>query len=110
MDFADLIDTETGELARLESLDAGKPITDCRNFDFPDVVHTIRWYAEAADKVFGKVSPTGPDHLGLIVREPIGVVGAVLPRTSRRPCSPGRSPPPWQLAIPSLSSHRNWPR
>jgi 4-(gamma-glutamylamino)butanal dehydrogenase len=79
MDLAGLIEAETGELALLESLDAGKPITDCRNFDFPDVVHTIRWYAEAADKVFGKVSPTGPDHLGLIVREPIGVVGAVLP-------------------------------
>lgn len=52
---------------------------DCRNFDFPDVVHTIRWYVEAAAKVLGKVSPTGPDNLGLIVREPVGVVGAVLP-------------------------------
>jgi gamma-glutamyl-gamma-aminobutyraldehyde dehydrogenase len=79
MDFAALIEANTGELASLESLDAGKPISDCRNFDFPDVVHTIRWYAEAADKVFGKVSPTGPDNLGLIVREPLGVVGAVLP-------------------------------
>jgi acyl-CoA reductase-like NAD-dependent aldehyde dehydrogenase len=79
MAFADLIEAETDELALLESLDAGKPTTDCRNFDFPDVVHTIRWYAEAADKVFGKVSPTGPDNLGLIVREPVGVVGAVLP-------------------------------
>lgn len=77
--FADLIELNLEELALIESIDAGKPITDCREFDFPDVLTTLRWYAEAIDKVFGKVSPTGPDHLGLIVREPIGVVGAVLP-------------------------------
>ena len=77
--LADLIETHGEELAVLESVDAGKPITDCRTFDVPDVLNTIRWYAEAIDKVFGKVSPTGPDHLGLIVHEPVGVVGAVLP-------------------------------
>jgi gamma-glutamyl-gamma-aminobutyraldehyde dehydrogenase len=77
--LADLIEAEAAELALLESIDAGKPVTDCKNFDFPDVIRTIRWYAEAADKVFGKVAPTGPDSLGLIVREPVGVVGAVLP-------------------------------
>ena len=43
-----------------------------RDFDLPDVLNTIRWYAEAADKVFGKTAPTGRDHLGLIVREPVG--------------------------------------
>lgn len=77
--FADLIEINIEELALVEAIDAGKPIKDCREFDLPDVITTIRWYAEAADKVFGKVSPTGPDHLGLIVREPIGVVGGVLP-------------------------------
>ncbi len=77
--LADLIESHAEELAALESVDAGKPITDCRTFDIPDVLNTIRWYAEAIDKVFGKVSPTGPGHLGLIVREPAGVVGAVLP-------------------------------
>ncbi|WP_051791492.1 aldehyde dehydrogenase [Amycolatopsis jejuensis] len=77
--LADLIESHAEELATLESADAGKPITACREFDLPDVVTTLRWYAEAIDKVFGKVSPTGPGHLGLIVREPIGVVGAVLP-------------------------------
>ncbi len=40
---------------------------------------TIRWYAEAIDKVFGKVSPTGADNVGLVVREPAGVVGIVVP-------------------------------
>jgi gamma-glutamyl-gamma-aminobutyraldehyde dehydrogenase len=77
--LADLIESHLEELAAIESADAGKPITDCRTFDFPDVLNTIRWYAEAIDKVFGKVSPTGQDALGLIVREPAGVVGAVLP-------------------------------
>jgi gamma-glutamyl-gamma-aminobutyraldehyde dehydrogenase len=77
--FADLIEQHRDELALTESIDAGKPISDCRDFDIPDVLTTLRWYAETADKVFGKVSPTGDDHLGLIVREPVGVVGAVLP-------------------------------
>jgi 4-(gamma-glutamylamino)butanal dehydrogenase len=77
--FADLIERHSDELALTEAIDAGKPITDCRDFDLPDVLKTIRWYAEAADKVFGKTAPTGNDHLGLIVREPVGVVGGVLP-------------------------------
>ncbi len=77
--FADLIEKHTDELAITEAIDAGKPITDCREFDLPDVLNTIRWYAEAADKVFGKTAPTGSDHVGLIVREPVGVVGGVLP-------------------------------
>jgi 4-(gamma-glutamylamino)butanal dehydrogenase len=77
--LADLLESHSDELAAIESVDAGKPITDCRTFDIPDVLNTLRWYAEATDKVFGKVSPTGPAHLGLIVREPTGVVGAVLP-------------------------------
>jgi gamma-glutamyl-gamma-aminobutyraldehyde dehydrogenase len=77
--LAELIEANLDALAVIESIDAGKPITDCRDGDLPDVINTIRWYAEAIDKVFGKVSPTGPDHLGLIGCEPIGVVGAVLP-------------------------------
>lgn len=77
--FADLIQANADELALTEAIDAGKPITDCRDFDIPDVLNTLRWYAEAADKVFGKTSPTDSDHIGLIVREPVGVVGGVLP-------------------------------
>jgi gamma-glutamyl-gamma-aminobutyraldehyde dehydrogenase len=79
LQFATLIEGAADELALIESVDAGKPISDCKTFDIPDVLGTIRWYAEAADKVFGKTSPTGSDHLGLIVREPVGVVGGVLP-------------------------------
>jgi 4-(gamma-glutamylamino)butanal dehydrogenase len=77
--IADLIEEHRDELALTEAIDAGKPITDCRDFDLPDVLKTIRWYAEAADKIFGKTAPTGNDNLGLIVREPVGVVGGVLP-------------------------------
>jgi gamma-glutamyl-gamma-aminobutyraldehyde dehydrogenase len=77
--LADLIASNAEELALLDALEAGKPITDCREVDVPDTVKTFRWYAEAIDKVFDTIAPTGPDALGLIVREPIGVVGAVLP-------------------------------
>jgi 4-(gamma-glutamylamino)butanal dehydrogenase len=76
---ADAMEANLDELATLDALEAGKPITDCREVDLPDAVRTIRWYAEAIDKVFDAVAPTGPDALGLIVREPIGVVGAVVP-------------------------------
>ena len=63
----------------LDSLEAGKPITDCREVDLPETIKTFRWFAEAADKMYDAIAPTGPEALGLIVREPIGVVGAVLP-------------------------------
>lgn len=77
--LADLIEENLEELAVIEAIDAGKPITDCRTLDVPDTVNSIRWYAEAIDKVFGKTAPTGDDGLGLILREPVGVVGGVLP-------------------------------
>jgi gamma-glutamyl-gamma-aminobutyraldehyde dehydrogenase len=77
--FADLLEANLEELALLDSLEGGKPITDTREVDVPDAVHTFRWFAEAIDKMFDAVSPTGPDALGLIVREPVGVVGAVVP-------------------------------
>ncbi len=77
--FADRIEANTEELAALDSLEGGKPITDCLEGDLPETAKTLRWYAEAIDKVFDQVAPTGPDALGLIVREPVGVVGAVVP-------------------------------
>jgi gamma-glutamyl-gamma-aminobutyraldehyde dehydrogenase len=77
--LADLIEANLEELATIEALEAGKPITDCRDGDLPETIRTFRWYAEAIDKMFDAVAPTGPDALGLVVREPIGVVGTVLP-------------------------------
>ena len=77
--FADLLDARCEELAVLDALDAGKPITDCRAIDVPESSKVIRWFAEAIDKLYDSIAPTGPANLGLIVREPVGVVGAVLP-------------------------------
>ena len=76
---ADSIDANVEELARIESLDAGKPLTDCLTIDIPDTAATIRWHAEAIDKLNDDVTPTGKDALAMIVREPVGVVGAVIP-------------------------------
>ena len=67
------------ELAVLESLDSGKPIADCEEIDIPEFVNTLRWHAELIDKIYDQTAPAGPDAMALIVREPIGVVGAVLP-------------------------------
>ncbi|WP_323018460.1 aldehyde dehydrogenase [Castellaniella sp.] len=77
--WTDLMTQHAEELAALDCVDAGKPITECLNTDMPATLDTFRWYAEAIDKCFGRIAPTGPAALGLIVKEPIGVVGAVLP-------------------------------
>ncbi|WP_335738787.1 aldehyde dehydrogenase [Rheinheimera metallidurans] len=77
--LAQLLEQHSEELAALDCIDAGKPITECLNTDIPATIDTFYWYAEAVDKLFGKIAPTGPDALGLIVNEPIGVVVAVLP-------------------------------
>lgn len=78
-DWVALMREHAEEIAALDCVDAGKPITECLNTDMPATLETFAWYAEAIDKCFGRISPTGSDNLGLIVKEPIGVVGAVLP-------------------------------
>lgn len=77
--LANLIDKHTEELAIMEAIDAGKPITDCLEIDVPETANCIRWHAEAQDKLYDQIAPSAPNAVGLIVREPIGVVGAVLP-------------------------------
>ena len=67
------------ELAVMESIESGKPILDCETIDIPEAIHTIKWHAEAIDKIYDQTAPTGDDALSIIVREPIGVVAAVLP-------------------------------
>ena len=67
------------ELAVMESLDSGKPIRDCVTIDIPETIHTIKWHAEAIDKIYDQVAPTGDDAVAMIVREPVGVVAAILP-------------------------------
>ena len=67
------------ELAVMESLDSGKPIRDCELIDIPEAIHTIKWHAEATDKLYDQTAPVGDGALSVIVREPIGVVSVVLP-------------------------------
>ena len=77
--LARLIHRNRHELAVLESLDSGKPIQDCATIDVPETVNTIKWHAEATDKIYDQTAPVGDGALAVIVREPIGVVGLVLP-------------------------------
>ncbi|AAV97509.1 aldehyde dehydrogenase family protein (plasmid) [Ruegeria pomeroyi DSS-3] len=76
---ADLVRKHSDELAVLESLDTGKTITDCLAEIGGEVPKFFQWYAELADKTFGKIAPTSPGALALITREPAGIAGAVLP-------------------------------
>ncbi|EPT3113356.1 aldehyde dehydrogenase PuuC [Klebsiella michiganensis] len=76
--FADLMEAHREELALLETLDTGKPIRHSLRDDVPGAARAIRWYAEAIDKVYGEVAPTGGNELAMIVREPIGVIAAVV--------------------------------
>lgn len=77
--LAKLIEENRHELAVLESLDSGKPIRECQTVDVPDTIHTIKWHAELIDKLYDYTAPVRPDALSFVVREPIGVVGCVLP-------------------------------
>jgi gamma-glutamyl-gamma-aminobutyraldehyde dehydrogenase len=77
--FAKLLENNRHELAVLESLDSGKPVRECQMVDVPDTIHTLRWHAEIIDKLYDHTAPVGNDALTMVVREPIGVVGCVLP-------------------------------
>ena len=77
--LAELIHANTEELQLLETLDVGKPIRYSGRVDVSQAAHTYAWYGEAADKLYDEIAPTGPQALGLITREPLGVVGAVTP-------------------------------
>ena len=74
-----LITRNRRELAVMESLDSGKPIRDCELIDVPETLHCIKWHAEAIDKIYDQTGPSGDDAISMIVREPVGVVAAILP-------------------------------
>ena len=74
-----LITRNARELAVLESLDSGKTIYDCETVDVPETIHCLKWHAEAVDKIYDQTAPASDDHIAMIVREPVGVVGLVLP-------------------------------
>lgn len=77
--LSELMLEDLDELALLESLDSGHPIGDARRVDVPNAARTMRWYAEAIDKIYDEVAPAPQSALALITREPLGVIGAVVP-------------------------------
>jgi len=77
--WSELIENHADELALLETLDVGKPISDTLNVDVPATVRTIRWSGEAIDKIYDEIPPTPADTLALVQRLPLGVVTAIVP-------------------------------
>jgi gamma-glutamyl-gamma-aminobutyraldehyde dehydrogenase len=77
--LADLMERDASLLARLDSEDAGKPITECVEGDIPGAIESIRYFAECADKLYGAVAPAPANVLAFTQREPFGVVAAILP-------------------------------
>src|SRR3990170_152332 len=79
MRFAELVEEHADELALLETLDMGKPIRDSRKVDVPLAAQCISYYGEAVDKVYDEVAPTDRSSIVMVVRLPLGVIGAVVP-------------------------------
>ncbi|WP_027857182.1 aldehyde dehydrogenase [Marinobacterium jannaschii] len=77
--WADLMQQHAEELALMETLNVGKPISDSTNVDIPGAINCFRWTAEAIDKVYEQIAPTGHDTLALVTRLPLGVVTAIVP-------------------------------
>jgi acyl-CoA reductase-like NAD-dependent aldehyde dehydrogenase len=77
--WVDLLYEHVEELALLETLDTGKPIGDTVQGDIPIAAEDLRYFAEAVDKLYDEIAPTDPSVVAMITREPVGVVGAVVP-------------------------------
>ena len=77
--WADLIEKNAIELAVLGVRDNGTEISMAFKAEPMSAANTIRYYAEAIDKIYGEVAPTDPSTLAMILKEPIGVVGAIVP-------------------------------
>lgn len=67
------------ELAVLDAVEAGKVVRDNLEGDVPDAINCLRYHAEAINKLYDQIAPTGGSNLGLIVREPVGVCGLIVP-------------------------------
>src|SRR5438552_326892 len=77
--LADAIEADAENLARLETLDTGHPIRDTRGLDAPRTVATFRYFAGLADKIDGRIAQVEPGFFNYITREPVGVVGQIVP-------------------------------
>ena len=77
--WADLVEADVARLAPLEAVGSTRPLRDAAQWDVPFTAEGLRFFAECADKLGGEVAATRHDHLGLVVAEPYGVVGAITP-------------------------------
>ena len=77
--LADLIEEELDELAALETLDNGKPVRDAKAADLPLAIDCLRYYAGYADKLHGQTIPVRGNYFTYTRREPVGVVGQIIP-------------------------------
>ena len=77
--WSEKIARASDELALLETLDMGKPIKFSYTVDVHSAARCISWYAEAIDKIYDEIAPTPHNTLALIRREPMGVIGAIVP-------------------------------
>ncbi len=77
--WAELIRSHQEELALLETLDVGKPISDSMAVDTTSLARVIQWYGETIDKTYDEIAPTPKNAIALITREPLGVIGAIVP-------------------------------
>jgi aldehyde dehydrogenase (NAD+) len=77
--WADLIEADVQHMAPLEAVCSTRPVRDAAAWDVPFTAEGLRFFAEYADKLGGEVAATRHDHLGMVVAEPYGVVGAITP-------------------------------
>lgn len=77
--FADLLETHTEELARLEVIDNGKTLRECLGYDIPSAAAIIRYFGGWADKIEGRNLPIPGDFFSFTRREPVGVCGQIIP-------------------------------
>jgi gamma-glutamyl-gamma-aminobutyraldehyde dehydrogenase len=79
LEWVRLVRAHANELALLETLEVGKPIGDTLSVDAPGCANALQYYAELADKIYDEIAPTGACDQALVKREPLGVVGAIVP-------------------------------
>ncbi|MEY4683386.1 MAG: hypothetical protein RL534_805 [Actinomycetota bacterium] len=77
--WAELLNQHRDELALLETLDVGKPISDSLAVDTRNSARVIQWYAETIDKTYDEIAPAPRNALAMVTREPLGVIGAIVP-------------------------------
>jgi aldehyde dehydrogenase (NAD+) len=77
--WADLIEADAAALGTMEGVGSTRPVRDAIAGDVPFTAEGIRFFAECADKVGGEVAATRSDHLGMVIAQPYGVVGAIAP-------------------------------